>query len=91
MFNAHNINNNNLSIKNMILLFLTIVMGFASVITLAQIDIPSTIDNAWQTIGRVTITSDGTNSGNRLRDFNDNSNGHVFVDASYLQQETSFS
>ncbi len=70
MFSVHNLNSNNLSIKNLILLFLTIVMGFASVITLAQITIPSSIDNAHQTIGRVTITSDGTASGTEYRDIN---------------------
>jgi hypothetical protein len=70
MFKVHNVNNNIISIKNLILLFLTIVMGFGSVITLAQISIPSSIDNAWQTIMRITITSDGTDSGTPLWDFN---------------------
>jgi len=32
------------------------------VITLADISIPSVIDNAWQTIGRITITEDGTDT-----------------------------
>jgi len=71
MFRTYNLNNNQLSIKNLILLFLTIIMGFASVITLAQISIPSDIENAWQTIKRVTITDDGTNNGTTLWDFND--------------------
>lgn len=63
MFSAHNINRNTLSIKNLVLLFLTIVFGFASVITLAQIDILSDIENARQTIAHITVTSDGTNAG----------------------------
>ena len=79
MFNAHNINSNNLSVKNLILLFFTIVLWFASVITLAQIEIPSTIQNAWQTIGQVTITQDGTASGEKYRDFNYDGNGTTYA------------
>ena len=62
MFRVHKIWSNNLSVKNLVLLFFTIVLWFASVITLAQIDIPSSIDNAWQTIARITITASGTDS-----------------------------
>jgi hypothetical protein len=62
MFSTHNLNSNQLSIRNLILLFLTIVMGFASVITLAQITIPSSIQNARQTIAKVSITEDGTDT-----------------------------
>lgn len=57
----HNINSNTISIRNLILLFLTIVLGFASVITLANIDILSDIENARQTIAKITVTADGTN------------------------------
>jgi len=56
------------------------VFGFASVITLAQINIPSVIDNAQQTIGRVTITSDGTDSGTVYRDMNYDGAGNTRVD-----------
>lgn len=62
MFRVHKIWSNNLSVKNLVLLFFTIVLWFISVITLAQIDIPSSIDNAWQTIARITITASGTDS-----------------------------
>gem|GEM_PF-2246899 len=89
MFRIHHISNNTLSIKNLILLFLTIVMGFASVITLAQITIPSSIDNAQQTIGRVTITSDGTASGTEFRDINYDGAGGTRI--SGLDEETGFS
>ncbi len=54
--------NHNLSTKNLILLFLTIAFGFASMITLAQIDILSDISNARQTIGKVTFTESGENT-----------------------------
>lgn len=60
MFRVHNINTHDISIRNLILLFLTIVMWFASVITLWFVEIPSSIDNARQTIAKVTITEDGT-------------------------------
>ncbi len=90
MFSAHKVWSNDISIRNMILLFLTILFGFVSVITLAQISIPSTIDNARQTIGRITITSDGTDSGKKLRDFNYDGNGKVFVDRSGLPTTPSF-
>ncbi len=89
MFRVHTINNSTLSIKNLILLFLTIIMGFASVITLAQITIPSSIDNAQQTIGRVTITSDGTASGTEFRDINYDGAGGTRI--SGLDEETGFS
>ena len=62
MFKVHKTWWNKPSIKNAILLFFTIVLGLASVMTFAQIDIFSTISNAWQTIGRITITTDGTNN-----------------------------
>jgi len=64
-------------------------MGFASVITLAQITIPSSIDNAQQTIGRVTITSDGTASGTEFRDINYDGAGGTRI--SGLDEETGFS
>ena len=46
----------------MILLFLTITLGFASVITLAQVTITSDISNARQTIKGITITELGLDS-----------------------------
>lgn len=64
-------------------------MGFASVITLAQITIPSSIDNAQQTIGRVTITSDGTASGTEFRDINYDGAGGTRING--LDEETGFS
>lgn len=74
MFSTHNINNNTISVRNLILLFLTIVLGFASVITLAQINIVSDIENARQTIKQVTITQDGTDASTVYRDFNSGGN-----------------
>ena len=62
----------------MILLFLTIVLWFSSVITLADINILSDINNAWQTIGRITITNDGTSNGTTRFDFN-YLNGKTYV------------
>ena len=91
MFMSHKLESNAISIRNMIFLFFTIVLWFASVITLAQISIPSTIDNAWQTIWRVTITSDGTDSGNTLWDFNYDNNGKTFIETSTLSAQTNFS
>lgn len=89
MFRAYNINNNTLSLRNIILLFLTIVLGFASVITLAQLTIPSEIDNSRQTIWRITITNDGTNNGIEYRDFNYDGIWSTYV--SGLQEEANFS
>lgn len=88
MFSVHRVWSDQLSTKNIILLFFTIVLGFASVITLAQIQIPSDINNAHQTIGRVTITNDGTADGTLYRDFN--SGGKTFI-VSGLQEQSSFS
>lgn len=86
MFKTHKIWVNTLSIKNLILLFFTIILGFASVITLADITIPSSIDNAWQTIGRVSITSNG-NDGSALIDM---SSWGIHIDNSILPWLSSF-
>lgn len=87
MFNAHRVWSNSLSVRNLILLFFTIVLGFASVITLAQINIPSSIDNAWQTIAKTTITEFGTNTSPLI----EMSSWGIFIDTVILNQETSFS
>lgn len=87
MFRAYNINNNTLSIRNMILLFLTIVMWFWAVITLGQISIPSSISNARQTIAHVTITETGINTAPLI----DMSSTGIFIDTTILTPETNFS
>jgi hypothetical protein len=51
-----------MSTRNLILLFLTIVVGFASVITFAQLSIQTNISNAWQTIAGINITATGVDS-----------------------------
>ena len=89
MFRVHRVWANSLSVRNLVLLFFTIVLGFASVITLAQITIPSVIDNAQQIIGRVTITQDGTENTPTYRDFNNDGNGATFI--SGLQNAWTFS
>jgi len=88
MFRVHHINTNDISIKNLILLFLTIVMWFASVITLAYIEIPSNIDNARQTIGRITITEDGTSSTATGMDI---SSWGIYINTNILYPQSSFS
>lgn len=87
MFRAYNINNNTLSIRNMILLFLTIVMWFWAVITLGQISIPSSISNARQTIAHITITETGINTAPLI----DMSSTGIFIDDAILSEETNFS
>jgi len=87
MFKTYNLNNNNLSIRNLILIFLTIALGFASVITLAEITIPTSINNARQTIARITITNDGTNIWKRI----EFSSWGIFIDPAILTEQTSFS
>jgi hypothetical protein len=47
-------------IRNLMMLFFTIMLGFGSVMVMANLDIQTNIQNARQTIMRVTITSDGT-------------------------------
>lgn len=89
MFKSYNINDNThtLSVRNMILLFLTIVMWFWAVLTLGQISIPSSISNARQTIGQVTITATGINTAPLI----DMSSGGIFIEPSLLDEETNFS
>ena len=91
MFNAYKIWSKNISTRNLVLLFLTIVFGFASVITLANVDIVSDIENARQTIGRVTITSDGTNDGIRYFDVNYSGDGRTFINTNALISQSNFS
>ena len=79
MFSVHKVWSNKLSVRNLVLLFLTIVIGFASVFTLAQVNITSDINNAWQTIGRVSITSGWTENGTRFFDFNYSGNGETYI------------
>lgn len=62
MFKVHRIWSRELSVRNLVLLFFTIVFGFASVITLAQLTIDSNINNAWQTIAGIKITASGMDS-----------------------------
>jgi len=62
-------------------------MGFASVITLAQISIPTSIDNARQTIAKITITDQGTNTTKRI----EFSSWGIYIDSGILNEESNFS
>jgi hypothetical protein len=75
--------------RNLIMLFFTIVFGFGSVMVMADLNIQTSISNARQTIMRITITSDGTDSGTPLIDFN--SGGKIFISTSILDPQVSFS
>lgn len=88
MFNTHNINSNRISIRNLILLFLTIVFGFASVITLADIQILSEIGNARQTIAHITVTSDGTDDGELEMEIY---SWGIYINTGILESQTNFS
>jgi len=88
MFRTHKITSNTISIKNLVLLFFTIVFWFASVITLADIEITSDISNARQTIGRITITSDGTDNGTKEMEI---SSGGIFINPAILSGQQTFS
>ncbi|MEI8092302.1 MAG: hypothetical protein WCG98_09325 [bacterium] len=57
--------------------------------TLADLSVRNNIQNAWQTIMRVTITSDGTDAGNVLMDIN--SGNKIFISTSILDPQTTFS
>lgn len=69
MFNAHRIGSETLSVKNLVLLFLTIVLNFASIITLNQANNISNIQNTQHTIKWVTMTNN-----TQVFDYKDNSN-----------------
>lgn len=88
MFRTHKITSNTISIKNLVLLFFTIVFWFASVITLADIEITSDISNARQTIGRITITSDGTDNGIKEMEI---SSWGMFINPAILPEQQTFS
>jgi len=91
MFKVRRIWSHNLSVKNLVLLFFTIVLGFASVITLAQVNIVSNIDNARQTIGRITITNNWTDGGIKYFDFNYSGNGKTYINPDIFPLLSSFS
>ncbi len=88
MFRTHKITSTSISIKNLVLLFFTIVFWFASVITLADIEIASDINNARQTIAKTTITSDGTDSGIREMEI---SSWGIFINPAIIQEQQAFS
>lgn len=90
MFKVRRVWSSSISIRNIILLFFTIVLWFASVITLANITIPSVINNAWQTIGRVTVTSDWTESGTKYLDVNYAGNWKTYINTAALLSQTNF-
>lgn len=87
MFYTHNLNNHTTSLKNLVLLFLTIVFGFGSVIVLAQLTIDTDITNAWQTIAKITITDNGQETTPRL----EFSATGIFIDPTILTPYTTFS
>lgn len=76
--------------RNLFLLFMTIVMGLGSIMVMANLTIQTNLQNARQTIMRVTITDDGTDGGTRLMDIN-NASGKLFISQSLLHAQTSFS
>lgn len=76
-------------VKNLMMLFLTIILGFGSVMVMANLDIQTNIQNARQTIMRVTLTDDGTDGWNLLLDFNTGS--RIYISDSILDAQISFS
>lgn len=80
----------NKQFKSLILLFLTIILWLWSVMVLADLDIQTNIQNARQTIQRVTITSNWTDAGTKLIDFN-NDASKIFISTAILNAQTSFS
>ena len=75
--------------RNLIMLFFTIVFWFGSVMVLADLNIQTNINNARQTIQRITITSDGTDGWNILLDIN--TGGKIFINTAALNVQSSFS
>lgn len=60
MFTTHKIWPQNIRMRNILIIFLTILCGFLSVMVFASdINIETDIKNVWQTIARITITSNG--------------------------------
>ena len=87
MFKVHNIRKETISVKNLVLLFLTIIFGFASVITLAQLSISTDIRNAWQTISKLTITEFGMDTQSLI----EISKTGMYLDSGILEEKSPFS
>ena len=75
--------------RNLIMLFFTIVFGFWSIMVLADLNIQTNINNARQTIMRITVTDDWTDAWNVLLDIN--TGGKIFINTSALNVQSSFS
>lgn len=57
---------------------------------MANLTVQTNIQNAIQTIMRVVITSDGTDGGTKLIEFN-NASGKIYISTGILHAQTSFS
>lgn len=86
MFKAHKIWSRQVSRRNLIMMFLTIVMGFGSVITFAELTIQSDISNARQTIARLTITESWTDTQSLI----DISSEGIYIDTGILKEKIGF-
>lgn len=86
MLKQQTLSSSKISIRNMVLLFFTILCWFASVMTFAQLNIATDIANAWQTIARTTITTNGEYDTNPLIDM---SSGWIYIDTTILDKGVS--
>lgn len=83
MFTAHKLWAKPIRIRNIITIFLTIVCGFLSVMVFAwDINIETDIKNVWQTIARITITTDGAYQDVGIVDI---SSWGIYIDKNILQ------
>ncbi|MCF7834659.1 hypothetical protein K9M48_01195 [Candidatus Gracilibacteria bacterium] len=68
-----------IKLRNIAIIFLSILIGLGS-LTVFGLVIPSSLSNTVQTIGRIVISTDGTdNIFNRLYDFNQDGSGKIKV------------
>lgn len=81
-------NHSKIKTRNVIVLFSTIVLGFVSVIALADLTIQTDIQNARQTIMHVTLTSNGMDDGIVNMDM---SSWGIYINTDIVDAQTTYS
>ncbi len=87
MFKQHRVWSQQLPTRNLVLLFLTIAFGFATVITLAQVTITPNIGTTSIVLEKLTIKADGNDTASRDIEF---SASWAYISPAILQEKLNF-
>jgi len=90
-FRSHKVWQGQIKIRNLILIFLTIVFWLWTLTVLADLEIQTDIQNAKQTIQQIVITSDGTDAWEIYLDLNHNWSWSIYINPLSLTENIAFS